>query len=564
MISSIKKISELVSKRQSRGLILLTFLLFIGMIFEIIGLGVIIPLLQAIVEPEKIRSYLDNFLTSDTLFNLTNKKLIYYLLIIVVLVYLIKSLFLIGLSFVQSKLITNIHVSLSVKLFEKYLRQEYASFISKHTSFYLKNIQNELTYLMNLCNSLMTVVVELFLLLAVVLTLILIEPLGAILISIFFLSFAFLYNLTTRNVLKSWSTKMLNSQALISKTIIDGFGGFVELKLLNKVEYLVNSFQRLIYEKAQIEIKYKTLQQTPRLLFELISITGLIGFIFYMLFTGINIESIITITGVFVAATFRMIPSIVRLVGAIQNLKHDIVYLDFFYEEFKRFKDAPPCEISFQEKIKFNREININSLNLAFDKSIIFKNFNLKIQKGTSIGIIGASGSGKSSLINVILGIINPTGGNIIVDDLNIKQNLQGWRKLIGYVPQNIFLFDDTIENNIALGVKSNEIDKNRILECIKLAELETYIESTTNGLNTTIGERGIKMSGGQKQRIGIARALYNNPEILIFDEATSALDEETEELVMNTIYNLDKNMTTLIVSHNVNSLKRCDKIIRL
>ena len=564
MISSIKKISELVSKRQRRGLILLTFLLFIGMIFEIIGLGIIIPLLEAIVEPEKVRSSLNNFLASDLILKITDRQLIYYILTFVVVIYFIKSSFLILLSYFQNKLIVNLNTYLSTNLFSKYLSQDYENFISNHSSFYTKNIQVEISNIINLCSALITIIIEFFLILSVIITLIFIEPQGALLISSFFLSFAFIYSISTKSILKAWSMKMQKIQANISKKIIDGFGGFKEFKVLNKNRYVVELFSNTLHDKAKIQSKYLTLQQTPRHLLELVSILGLIGFIFFLLLNEINIASIITIIGVFVAATFRMIPSLNRLVGAIQHLKHDKISLDLIYNEFNRVNKFEIHQIESLERIKFIDEIQIKSLNLSYGQKEIFKDFNLSIKKGSKIGVMGASGSGKSSLVNVLLGIITPNSGSILVDNYNIEKRMNSWRNLIGYVPQDIFLIDDSIENNIALGVSNKEIDKHRILECIKLAELETYIESTPQGIKTLIGERGVKMSGGQKQRIGIARALYNNPDILIFDEATSALDEKTEELVMNTIYNLDKNITSILISHRKSTLNRCDKVIKI
>ncbi|MCI4642378.1 MAG: ABC transporter ATP-binding protein/permease [Flavobacteriaceae bacterium] len=564
MISSIKKISELINKNQRRGLILLTFLLFIGMFFEIIGLGIIIPLLEAILEPQKVRSSLNNFLASDLIEKITDRELIYYLLIFVTAIYFIKSSFLILLSSFQNKLIVNLRIYLSTNLFSKYLNQDYESFISKHSSFYTKNIQVEISNIINLCSALITIIIEFFLILSVIITLIFIEPLGALLISSFFLLFAFIYSISTKSILKSWSMKMQEIQVNIQKKIIDGFGGFKEFKVLNKNKYVVELFSNTLYDKAKIESKYLTLQQTPRHLLELVSILGLIGFIFFLLLNDVNIADIITIIGVFVAATFRMIPSLNRLVGAIQHLKHDKISLDLIYNEFNRVNKFENQQIESLKRIKFIDEIQIISMNLSYGQKKIFKDFNLSIKKGSKIGIMGPSGSGKSSFVNVLLGFISPNSGSILVDNYNIEKRMNSWRNSIGYVPQDIFLTDDTVENNIALGVSNQEIDRQRVLECIKLAELDSYIESSPHGIKTLIGERGVKMSGGQKQRIGIARALYNNPNILIFDEATSALDDKTEELVMNTIYNLDKNITSILISHRESTLNRCDKIIRI
>jgi len=564
MKDSILKVLKLISNRQKKGLIILTFLLFIGMVFEIIGLGIIIPLLDAIVDPTKIRNSINSILSIDLLIKTTDKQLIYYLLFFVVILYLIKSSFLLLLSYFQNRLIVGLRTHLSTNLFSLYLNQSYQSFITKHSSFYTKNIQVEITNLINLCSSIIIIIIEFFLILSVVLTLIYIEPLGAILVSSFFILFAFIYSKSTKSILKAWSMKMQKVQTRISKQLIDGFGGFKEYNVLNKKKIIIDIFYKTFQDKAKIESRYLTLQQTPRHLLELISIIGLIGFILILLQSEIDFKSIIATIGLFVAATFRMIPSLNRLVTAIQHLKHDKISLDLIFDEFQRFSMVNFQHFESLERIEFNKKIELKSINLSYEGKEIFNDFNLTINKGSRIGIMGPSGSGKSSLVNILLGLIKPVNGSVLVDKIDIKNSFNSWRNQIGYVPQEIFLIDDSIEKNIALGVLNNQINQNRIFECIKLAELENFIKLIPNGVKAHIGERGVKISGGQKQRIGIARALYNNPEILILDEATSALDKKTEEHIMNTIYNLNNNITTIIVSHRESTLNRCDKIIRI
>ena len=569
MLKDFKIINYLITKKEKRTLFVLIFLLIIGMFFEIIGLGIIFPVLKIVLDPSIVYGYFENTFFYDSIIDLKKKTLIAFFLIILVFVYLIKTFFLIFLTYRQNKILQNLNKQLTNTLFSKYLFQEYESYISSHTSSSLKNIQVEVPIIINYFGAWMTIIIESFLIISVLGTLIYIEPFGAILIGVFFTFFSLSFSFLSKNKLKSWGFIKHKIEGEKSKLLVESFGGFKEYKILGKQEKVVSRLSDINNLKSNIQTNYITLAQTPRFLLEFISITGLVIFILILLSQDNNIEKLISVIGVFVAATFRMIPSLNRIVSQSQHLKHDRISLISIYNELKNLNltvDSSTYKDSLKEDFLFQNKIELNNISLVYkNKPLqILNNFNLCVSKGDIIGIMGPSGSGKSSVINILLGLIKPTKGEVLIDNFNIHNDINSYRKLLCYVPQDIFLIDDTLEKNIALGLNDSDIDNLKVKKCIELSQLKDFVEVLPKGVKTFVGERGVQISGGQKQRIGIARSLYNEPEILIFDEATSALDNETELDVMKSIYGLSKNKTIIIVSHRLNTLSKCNKIIKL
>jgi ABC-type multidrug transport system fused ATPase/permease subunit len=334
------------------------------------------------------------------------------------------------------------------------------------------------------------------------------------------------------------------------------------LLILGKTDYFVNEYSKKNYLKARINANQGTVSQIPRFYLELISIIGLVSFIILLLLQGKDSASLVTILGVFVAATFRMIPSLNRIIAATQSMKYYRPSVDIIHKEIKNnivFEDNNSKDYNFKNDIEFR------SVDFSFTKdSSVLKNINLIIKKGQTIGIIGESGSGKSTLVDLLIGLHKPTSGEIIIDGINNFQISQSWRNNIGYVSQTIYLTDDTIKKNIALGVPQKKINDSKIIELLKQVQLEKFINNLELGINTKVGERGVQLSGGQRQRIGIARALYHDPQLLILDEATSALDSETEEEVMESINQLKDNKTIIMIAHRISTLVDCDKIYKI
>ena len=285
-----------------------------------------------------------------------------------------------------------------------------------------------------------------------------------------------------------------------------------------------------------------------------------------MIISGKSIDQLVPTLAVFATASFRAIPSLNRVMGSIQSIKYGNAVIKLLYKEFIEIRTNKNSFINNNDKLLFKKKIDFKNLSFSYplSKKIVISNVNLSISKGETIGIVGASGSGKSTLIDLLLGLLKPTTGEICIDNLNINRNLDTWQKFIGYVPQTIFLSDDTIIKNVAFGISDNEIDINKIKKALDLAQILDHFESLPEGLSTFVGERGIRISGGQRQRIGIARALYNNPLILVLDEATSSLDSQTELEVMKSINLLKGEKTIIIAAHRLSTLEKCDRIIEV
>ena len=563
MLGEIKKINFLITKRQRLGLILLAGLLFIGMLLEVLGLGILLPVISIILDSEIIVKN-DIAISFSELFGIeSHLQFVFSFLMIIVLIYLIKSVFLIYITYKQHRFLNNITTHIKNKLFSKYLKAPYSFHLATNSSFLIKNIQLEVDYFQIYCLALITIFIEGGLVFSVIATLIYIEPLGAISIGLFFgvLSFLFFSSFKTR--LKKWGIYREHLDEKISKIAIESFSIVKDLKVLGRENFFIKIFSETNYVKSRLSANHSTIIQLPRFFLELVSIVGLVAFIFLMLFKGENPNSLITTLGVFIAATFRAIPSLNRILGAFQNLKFYNKSIELLYNEMQ-IED--PLNEDETLEFKFENEIIFENIDFKYSaqSDYIFKSLNLKIKKGETIGLIGSSGSGKSTFVDILIGLLTPSSGNILVDGKIINKSISSWQKKIGYISQDIHLIDDSIINNISLGIEEHEINLERINSVINSAQLESFINKLPKGIETHVGDKGVQISGGQKQRIGLARALYHNPEILILDEATSSLDNETETEVMKAIELLSENKTIIIIAHRYSTLSFCDRTFEL
>tara|TARA_B100001939_G_scaffold347368_1_gene368785 strand:+ start:669 stop:2405 length:1737 start_codon:yes stop_codon:yes gene_type:complete len=566
MIESINKIKLLLTRQQKLSLVYLSLLLVIGMFLEIFGLGLIIPLITIILDPELINDTYGIRQIKEYLGDINNNEFLYYSLITIILVYVIKTLFLIFLAFKQNTFLSNLYAQLSIKLFNHYLNQDYSFHLKKNSSLLIKNIQVEVNLFRSYCTSLVSLFIEFALLISIIATLVYIEPFGAVIVGVFFTFFSLLVIEFSKKSLKFWGKKREKLDQSISKNILEGFGGIKEILILGRKKFFNNIFSNNNFLRANILRNYLTTSQIPRYLLEIIAVFGIVGFIFLMIQQDKDVNELLTILGVFVAATFRMIPSFNRIISALQNMKYYSSSIDLLYDEFKSNKKYENKIDKCFNEIKFNKKIEIKNLCFKYEQEndYILENSNLIINKGDCIGIIGISGSGKSTLASLITGLFRPERGSIIVDGVNIGTNIRSWQKKIGYVPQSIYLTDDSIVNNIALGVSAEKINYDSINRSIDAAQLTDLINSLDEGLNTNVGERGVKLSGGQMQRVGIARALYNDPELLILDEATASLDSITESHFMEAVGFLKGSKTLIIISHKMSTLKDCNQIFNI
>lgn len=564
MKTYLKKINFIVGDTYRKKIIFLIVLLFIGMFFEILGLGSLLPVLSLIAKPEHIKEI--PLLNEISFLNgLTYNYLALVLLIGIGALYLIKTLFLSYLTYRQNRFLANVLATISNNLFAKYLTQPYKFHINNNSSKLIKNLQTEVNLLGAFNFAVISLFVEAGLLFSILFTLILIEPLGAISVGLFLGVLAYFFYRISRRKLVQWGKEREKADSLITKTALEGLGGIKNIKLLHVESFFISKFIQNQHLKSRVNSNSNTVAQLPRYYLELISVFGLVLFIISMLYQNKDIPTLIATIGVFVAAVFRLMPSLNKILTAFQNIKYYGPSVDIVYSEFLNLQNK---SLDLEEKDLEAPKDKIEIQNLSFsynsDLKPILNGVNLEIKVGETIGIIGASGEGKSTFIDLLNGLYKPTSGKILADKKKIQNNLYSWNKNIGYVAQDIFLIDDTVEQNITFGRDQGKINHDAMNSALKKAQLIDFIEGLPKGLKTKVGERGVQISGGQKQRIGMARALYNDPEVLILDEATSSLDTKTEQALMEAIYSLKKKKTIIIVAHRMSTLTKCDRIFEI
>jgi ABC-type multidrug transport system fused ATPase/permease subunit len=497
--------------------------------------------------------------------NPTQSKLITTAMLGLVGVYLFKNLYLAFLAWWQTRFAFGVQAQLSQRLFTTYLRQPYTFHLQRNSAQLIRNVTAEVSlFTSNALLPGMLLLTEILVLLGISILLLLVEPLGALIVVLVLGGAAWGFYRSTRARISQWGKERQYHDGQRLQHLQQGLGGAKDVKLLGResdflVQYRVHNTQ-----SARVGRFQSTLQQLPRLWLELLAVTGLALLVLSMLAQGREMTSIVPTLGLFAAAAFRLMPSVNRILTAVQSLRYGLPVINILREELKL--TAPEPDGLRSNNAVFRNEIRLTNITFTYSgaHAPALNNLSIRIQKGESVGFIGASGSGKSTLVDVILGLLTPNVGHVEVDGKDIEENLRSWQDQIGYVSQSIFLTDDTLRRNVAFGLPSEQIDDAAVQRAIKAAQLDEFVTILPDGLETMVGERGIRLSGGQRQRIGIARALYHDPVVLVLDEATSALDAATERGVMQAVTALQGNKTIIIVAHRLSTVEHCHRLYRL
>ena len=568
LFALLKKVVSILDNKEKKFFYYLSFAFFFVAIIETFGVVLIIPFIEIASNPEIINSnYQLNLINDFFQFNNTNSFILF--LGISYFFYLIFSqAFKALIMYLQLRFTFSLESSVSKRLLEAYLRQTYSWFLDKHSGDMGKGILSEVAETIHYSlTPLLAMISQLFLSILLVILIVLVNPLVAVITLLFLL----MLNLLIFNKVKNWIklmgiNKVKHNQRRY-KTVVEAFGAIKEIKLSGIEKIYSNKFSSAANDFSTANSNVQIVSILPKYLLEAISFGFLILFILYNLSLGNNLTEVLPILSMFAFAALRLIPAFQQIFSSLNKINFSTKGLDdilYRLNENKNLKILKKTTNSIQIKNK----IEINNLNFIYPNSnrLALNKINLNIQSGEKIGIAGSTGSGKTTLIDILLGLLKPTNGEISVDGGEIsKLGLRNWQNSIGYVPQNIFLSDKTIAENIAFGLSLEELDIDRVKEVCKIASLHKFItEELEHNYFTEVGERGIRLSGGQRQRIGIARALYNNPSLLVLDEATSALDNLTEKNIIESIANHSKNITTIIIAHRLNTIKNCDCIFYL
>lgn len=565
----ISRILNVFTKKQKGQLVLLLFMTIIGSFLELLGVSAIMPFVNVAMNPNGIQEST----ILNTMYHLLNIESVNGFLVVLALslvaIYVAKNTYLAILYNYQYKFTYDSQKILEGKLLSCYIYQNYTFHLSQNSAELQRNILQDVTGFFQSVLAFLQLLTEGFVCLTLFLYLLFTDVTitagVAVLLSLFMIVFMGYF----RKRIGSIGVESRGASAKRVQWVQQSLGGIKEIKILGREQYFLSSYTNNANIYAEKQRKYQLATVMPRPIMETLGIGSLLLIVAIKLMNGADISYMLPVLSVFAIAAFRLLPSFGRISGymgtisfnrsAVEEVCTDIVEAERLLASYHEREEGA-------ENITFLEEIQIQDISFRYpniEKNVL-EHTTVIIPKNRSIAFIGPSGAGKTTLADILLGILEPQSGHILVDDTDVYKNLAAWHKKLGYIPQTIYLMDDTIRNNIAFGIAKEEIDEVRLKDALKESQLLEFVESLEDGADTFIGEGGVRISGGQRQRIGIARALYTNPEILILDEATSALDNDTEKAIMEAIDLLQGNKTLLIIAHRLSTIKNCDYIYEI
>ena len=584
-ITMLQKISYLFDRKQKMQFIGLGILILIGGLLETLGVSMMVPLVQGIMDPEalyqneivgKILRFL-HIETADMGQAGGGNRLIIFMLAALMILFVVKNVYLLFQTYVQNTFVTRNRNRMISRVMREFLNRPYEEYLGADipTVFRLtdSDIPNAFQLILVLIQMITEIVVSAFL----CVVLVVVSPVMTVFIVAIFLGMTLLLSKILKPHLNAIGRKNQEIQSRIAKWRIQSIYGLKDVKVLHREEFFVRNYYESGSIGANVARNYAVLNNLPRLLIEMIFIVSMLAFIMVYILGGGNINVLIPQLTAFAVAAVRIMPSANRINTYMSEIAYSQPCLDYLYENLNESmkqdvngsvtgygKDAP--KETDKQRTVLRDKIVLDHITFAYpgtDKNI-FTDAHMEVKRGQSVGIMGPSGAVKSTIVDILLGLLHAQKGSITWDGQNIFDDYEAWLSQIGYIPQSIYLVDESIRDNIAFGIDADKIDEKRIWEVLEEAQLKEFIEELPDGLDTTIGDRGVRISGGQRQRIGIARALYHDPEILVFDEATSALDNDTEKAVMDAVNSFHGKKTMVIIAHRLNTIAKCDVIYKV
>ncbi|AFZ44051.1 ABC transporter related protein [Halothece sp. PCC 7418] len=565
---------------EKQKLLVLVLIVFLVSGVEVIGIGLIGPFINLASHSELIhKNYWLNLVYVQLGFSQSG-QFIAFVGLFIILIFCTKSL----LSWLVQRYIFKFTYSQKEKLIDRlmgaYLNASYTTYINKNSAQIINNVTNQTTIFANgILGTLLASTVHGINIITISLFLCVIDPLAVVILLLIISPLLVLFSLF-KNKMHFWGQELYEAKQEMIRTVNHGLGGFKESRVIGCGSYFRQQCNQQAQRYANASIGFFAFKLVPRYIVETVLVLFLIGFTSISLLLERDMQQLTPTLSIFALASIRLMPAFSNIAAGLSKLKNSSYSLDQLYLELKELEkevvNATSKTVNHSslktwssntnqdsQTITFTKELVLNQLTYRYPNSLenALNQISLAIPKGKSIALIGKSGTGKTTLVDVILGLLIPQEGDIKVDGRSIYENLRSWQNLIGYIPQSIFLIDDTIARNIAFGIPDHEIDQQRLYQAIQAAQLSEVVENLPDGINTRVGERGIMLSGGQRQRVGIARALYHEREILVLDEATSALDNETEKYVTEAIKSLSGTKTMIIIAHRLTTVEHCDRV---
>ena len=551
-----KKIKKLFSKEEIKKLLGITVFSIIISLSEVVGLSTIVPFMamvtnQNIIFENKYLKVIYSFFNFES-----TKNFIFYFGITIVIIFLIKNILNIFFNYVLVSFTRNNYYKFTNRLMNNYLKYPYQNFVKKNSNDLIKNITIEANWVVVLIQNCLMMVSEICVVIFIYIVMLYVDLKITLFVSIFMGINILLIKYFLINKVKKWGKDRFDATQEYYQIIGSTFGNYKFIKLQSDDKSILNNFKTSCKKYTEVDKKYTFVQPVPRLILEFLGFSIVVGLIIFsvMMYDENGLAKIMPVISVFFIGLYRILPSANRIINYYQTVVFYKKALDIIAEELES-----EIENIENQPIEFNRNIELKNICFEFEKGKeVLKNINLNIFKGEKVAFVGESGSGKTTLVDLITGLYKPKNGDVYLDDIKLEdKNIGYWRQSIGYIPQEVYLFDGTIADNV---VFNREYNEEKLIESLRKARIWEFLKKK-EGIKTIVGDRGIMLSGGQKQRIAIARALYDNPEVLVLDEATSALDSETEEEIMKEIYDVSKDRTLIIVAHRLTTLKGCNRI---
>ena len=552
----LKKIKKLFTKNEMKKLLGIAIFSIIISLNEVVGLSTIVPFMamvtnQNIIFENKYLKVIYNFFNFES-----TKNFIFYFGITIIIIFLIKNILNIFFNYILVSFSQNSYYQFTCKLMENYLKYPYQNFVKKNSNDLMKNITTEANLLVILIQNFLMMLSEICVVIFIYLVMLYVDLKITLFVTVFMGINILLIKYLILNKTKKWGVERSKAIEAYYQMIGSTFGNYKFIKLQSNDEKIINNFKDSCNNYIKVNKKYMSSQPIPRLILEFLGFSIVVGLIIFsvMMYDENGLAKIMPIISIFFIGLYRILPSVNRIIMYYQAILFYRKSLDIIVDELES-----KVENIEKNSIEFNKNIELKNICFEFEKGKeVLKNIKLNIIKGEKVAFVGESGSGKTTLVDLITGLYKPKSGNIHLDDIKLEdKNIGYWRQSIGYIPQEVYLFDGTIADNV---VFNREYNEEKLIESLKKARIWEFLKKK-EGIKTIVGDRGIMLSGGQKQRIAIARALYDEPEVLVLDEATSALDNETEEEIMKEIYDVSKDRTLIIVAHRLTTLKDCNRI---
>ncbi|MBQ9991323.1 MAG: ABC transporter ATP-binding protein [Lachnospiraceae bacterium] len=574
MIKIFKKMNRLLDARQKRLMVVIIFLMLVGGILESLSISVILPVIEVLLDPEAVQGEgviptLYRLLGSPGVDAFTR-----IMMMTLIGAFIVKNLFLFLQNVVQLRFVYTNQFATSRRMMINFMKRPYEYYLNADTSVIQRNITSDVNNMYGLILSVLQLFSEIVVFVCLAAVLLATDAVMTITIASLMVVVLFLIKVVIKPIMVKAGQDNQDYYSGLYKWIEQSVMGIKEIKIANKEQYFINEYAKCGFGYVNAVQKYNLYNSTPRLLIETVCIAGLVLYMMIVMSGGVALEDITAQLTAFAAAAMRLIPSANR----INNYLTSISYFEPFFmgvsdhlqEEIhddSMVYDVEAYSHKKQvEKLDIKEAIRLKDITYKYPNTdvLIFDHADMEIPIGSAVGIVGSSGSGKTTVVDILLGLLELESGSILADDVEIREHYEEWLKNIGYIPQSIFMLDSTIRNNVAFGYAPEEIDDSRVWEVLKEAQLDEFVRGLPEGLDTGIGERGIRLSGGQRQRIGIARALFEDPEVLVLDEATSALDNDTEAAIMESINRLHGKKTLIIIAHRLQTIEKCDMVYRV